>query len=64
MEAIIIHPESKEQITVFEALAKAFNIAFEITGDESTGYEAMLKESYQQAKEGKTTKITVGDLWK
>ncbi len=27
-------------------------------------YEAMLKKSYQQAKEGKTVKIDIKDLWK
>ena len=64
MGTITIHPVSKEQIKVFEALANAFNIAFEITDEEPTEYEAMLKESYQQAKNGNVTKIAVGDLWK
>ncbi len=64
MKAIIIHPQSPEQINIFESLAKAFNIPFEIGDIKAAEYEAMLKESYQQAAEGKVTKIAVKDLWK
>jgi len=64
MEAITIHPKSKEQIKAFAQLAKAFDLNFEVESKKSRDYEAMLKESYQQAKDGKTVKIDIKDLWK
>ncbi len=64
MEAITIHPKSKEQIKAFAQLAKAFDLSFEVETEQNQEYEAMLKKSYQQAKEGKTVKIAIKDLWK
>lgn len=51
--------KSKEQTKAFEQLAKAFNLFFEVVNEPSIEYEAMLKESYQQAKEGKREKIAI-----
>ena len=64
MEAITIHPKSKEQIKAFAQLAKAFDLNFEVESKKSRDYEAMLKKSYQQTKDGKTVKIDIKDLWK
>lgn len=64
MEAITIHAKSKEQVEAFAQLAKAFDLSFEVESKRNKEYEAMLKKSYQQAKEGKTLKIAVKDLWK
>lgn len=64
MKAITIHPQSNEQIDIFKALAKAFDIPFEVEDIKATEYENMLKESHQQAIDGKTTKIAIEDLWK
>ena len=68
MEAIIIHPKNKEQVSLFEQLAKTLKIPFEIKRQESNSYnadfESKMKESRKQAKEGKTVKINLDELWK
>ena len=68
MEAIIIHPKNKEQVSLFEQLAKTLKIPFEIKKLESNSYsdefESKMKESRKQAKEGKTVKINLDELWK
>jgi len=35
MESILIHPNTKEQVKVFEKMAKALNIPFEIENNNS-----------------------------
>ena len=65
MDAILIHPKSEEQTKIFEQLAKVLELPFEkIKVKQNQDYEAMLKESYQQAKNGKTVKMNISDLWK
>ena len=63
MEAITIHAKSKEQVEAFAQLAKAFDLSFEVESKRNNKeYEAMLKKSYQQVKEGKTVKRAVKHL--
>lgn len=64
METILIYPKSKEQVKLFEQMAKALKIPFEVGGKKAVEYEAMLKESYQEAQDGKVTIIATEDLWK
>jgi hypothetical protein len=65
MEAIIIHPKSEEQFQVFEHMAKVLKVPFQkINSKHNLEYEALLKESFQQAKDGKTVKIRAEELWK
>ncbi len=65
MDAILIHPKSEEQEKIFEQLAKVLQVPFEkIKVKHNEEYEAMLKESYQQAKAGKTVKLAISELWK
>jgi len=68
METIIIHPKNKEQSNLFEQLANALKVPFEKNKKESPHYNpefvAKMKESRQQAREGKTVKINLDDIWK
>lgn len=68
MEAIIIHPKNKEQASFFEQLARTLKVPFEKSKRTRSTYNsefvAKLKESRKQAKEGKTVKIDLDDIWK
>lgn len=68
MEAIIIHPKNKEQASLFEQLARTLKVPFEKSKRTGRTYNsefvAKLKESRKQAKEGKTVKIDLDDIWK
>ncbi len=68
MEAIIIHPQNKQLANLFEQLAKTLNVPFEKTKDAKSPYNAefvaKMKESRKQAREGKTVKINLDEIWK
>lgn len=68
METITIHPQNKEQLNALKILLKAMKIPFEKKKSEKEAYNpefvAKMRESRQQAKEGKTVKIHLEDLWK
>lgn len=68
MEAITIHPQNAEQLNALEALFKAMKIPFEKKQSEKEAYNpefvAKMRKSRQQAKEGKTIKVHLDDLWK
>ena len=67
METITIHPRSKEEVKVFEQMAKALNIPFE-KGKEKSKYNpafvAKIKEGVKNKKAGKFKIIKTADLWK
>ena len=59
MDALIVYPENKEQLTALKALMKAMNIAFEHKSEVYPGYVVNgVKESLKQAEEGKLTPYT------
>jgi hypothetical protein len=67
METIIIHPSSKEQATLFEDLAKALKVPFEtrlVKSPYDKNFVAKVKQSRQQAKQGKTVKVSLDSIWK
>mgnify|MGYP001551524610 FL=1 len=68
MEAIPIHPKNKEQANLFEQLATTLKAPFEKTKKAKSPYNAefvaKMRESRKQAKEGKTVKITLDEIWK
>jgi len=68
METITIHPKNKDQAILFEQLANALKVPFEKNKKEPNHYNAefvaKMKESRKQAKEGKTVKINLDDIWK
>ncbi|RNI38850.1 hypothetical protein EFY79_04090 [Hanamia caeni] len=66
METILIHTESKEQIKVFEQMAKALKVPFEIK--QGSPYKPEFVEMVRQAdkdfKKGKGKKVKLDDIWK
>lgn len=68
METIIIHPKNKEQSNLFEQLAHALKVPFEKSKKKTSHYNRefveKMKESQKQAREGKTVKIKLDDIWK
>lgn len=56
METVIMHPESKEQLSALKAIAKALNVKFE-TSPYNPDFVAKIKESKKQVDEGKFTKL-------
>lgn len=68
METLIIHPKNKEQRNALEIILKAMKVPFEAKNDEKSLYNSAfvekMRESRQQAMEGKTEKINLEDLWK
>lgn len=68
METIILHPKNKEQLNLFEQLANALKVPFEKNEKKRSLYnaefEAKMKESTKQAREGKTVRIDLDNIWK
>lgn len=62
----IIHPETEEQENALKALVKALKIKFEITKEKPYDPEfvAKIQKSRLQAKDGKTPKMDLDDIWK
>ena len=63
---VIIHPETTEQEDALKAFAKALKMKFELAKEKP--YDAdfidKIKESRQQAREGKTARIELDNIWK
>ena len=66
METILIRPKSKEQIKVFEEMAKALKIPFELKEDSRYKPEfiAMVRKADKDFESGKGKKIKLDDIWK
>ena len=66
MEIILIRPTSKEQIRVFEEMAKILKIPFELKEDSPYNPEfvAMVKKADKDFESGKSKKIKLDDIWK
>ncbi|MFN3997101.1 DUF2683 family protein [Algoriphagus sp.] len=62
----IIHPETIEQENALKAFVKALKMKFEVAKEKPYDPEFVVKiqESRQQAKEGKTVKMALDDIWK
>jgi hypothetical protein len=65
METLIVHPDNKEKLTALKAVLKALHIKFEKS---TSPYKAEFVEKILQGdadiKAGRTTKITLDDIWK
>ena len=60
METVIMHPESKEQLTALKAFAKALKVKFETEKSPyNPEFVAKIKESHERAKKGDV--ITIKD---
>jgi hypothetical protein len=67
MEAIIIHPENKDQLNAVEAILKVLKVPFNKTKEKSPynpEFVAKIKRSEKNFSEGKYTTIKIEDLWK
>ena len=66
MKSILIHPQSREQVHLFEQLAKVLNIPFE-KKEEKSPYDpkfvAQIKKAEKDIKAGRVTKIDPSDIW-
>jgi hypothetical protein len=60
----IIHPETTEQENALKAFIKALKIKFEVSKEKpyDPDFVAKIKESRQEAKEEKTTRVEKKDL--
>jgi hypothetical protein len=59
MDALVIYPENKEQLTAIKAVMKAMKITFEQKSEVYPDYVVQgVKESLKQAKERKLTPYT------
>lgn len=63
---LIAHPANKDQMGVIKAFFEALEIKFEVA--EKSPYEpefvSKIQKSRKQAREGKTVKITLDEIWK
>ena len=63
-DVLIVHPSTKEQVTVLEAFLNSLKIKFEYSKDTEYDPEFVKKieENRKQAKEGKITRVEKADL--
>ncbi|MEX8548093.1 MAG: DUF2683 family protein [Mucilaginibacter sp.] len=69
MSTLIIHPQSKEQESLFEQLAKALNVPFEKSNERpyDPGFIKKIEQGREDVKNGLGRKITLQELdnlWK
>ena len=70
MEAIILHPKNKSQLSLLKKLAKEMGVAFETTKQEAEEetynpeFVAKIMRSRKDFEEGRFTAIKTEDLWK
>lgn len=65
METIVVHPKNQKQLAAVEAVLKALNVTFKKEGERLYNPEfiAKMKQSDQDVKAGRTTKIEPADIW-
>ena len=63
-DVLIVHPSTKEQVTVLESFLNSLKIKFEYSKDTEYDPEFVKKieESRKQAKEGNITRVEKADL--
>ena len=65
MATLTVHPENQEQLSALKAFMKAFNISFEENIPQyNNDFVEKMKLSKQQAKNGKTVKVSLDEVWK
>ncbi|MDB5122653.1 MAG: hypothetical protein JWP94_782 [Mucilaginibacter sp.] len=67
METLIVQPKNKEQLTALKAIMRALKVEFktEKSAEQSynTEFVAKMKQSEDDIKAGRTTKIEPADIW-
>lgn len=63
---LIARPNSANQLGVIKAFFEALKIKFEVAGDSpyDPSFVKKIQKSRKQATEGKTTKISLDEIWK
>jgi len=68
MEAVLLHPKNKTQLSILKNLAKEMGMPFETKKKEDSPYSAEFTASILQGREdyknGKCVTIALEDLWK
>lgn len=68
MEAIILHPKNKTQLSILKNLAKEMGMSFETKEEKENLYNpefvAKIMRSREDSKQGRVTVIKTEDLWK
>lgn len=66
MNSILIHPKSKEQEEIFEKMAKALKIPYEIKNDSlyKEEFVEMVRDAEVEYQSGKGKKINLDDICK
>lgn len=65
MSTLIVHPDSKEQLTAIKAFMKALKISFkEEKDDYDPEFVDMILKGDEEIKAGKGTKVDLDNLWK
>jgi hypothetical protein len=67
METLIVQPKDKEQLVALKAIMKALKVNFKTEKDTKNPYNmefaAKMKQSEEDIKAGRTTKIEPADIW-
>ena len=70
MDVLMIYPETKEQLTAYQSLAKAFQNRVikkkekEVESPYDPAFVAKILEGREDFKNGRGTTIKIEDLWK
>jgi hypothetical protein len=68
MEAIILHPKNKTQLSILKNLATEMGMSFETKEEKDEPYNlefvAKIMRSREDSKQGRVTVIKTEDLWK
>jgi len=65
MPTLIVHPDSKEKLTIIKAFLKAMKISFvEEKHPYSTDFVAKIRQGDEDIKAGRTKKINLNEICK
>lgn len=65
METLIVHPDNKEKLAALKAVLKVLDIKFEKSKSKyNPEFEAKILQGDEDIKAGRTTRITLDDVWK
>jgi hypothetical protein len=63
METLIIHRANKEELKIVKGIMKALNLKYE-DSPYNEEFVAKIAQGKADVKAGRTTKITLDDIWK
>ena len=63
METLIVHPETKTELKAIKSIMKVLKVRFE-ESPYNAEFTAKIKQGRKDIKAGRTTKVTLDDIWK